>query len=212
MSETKAPDARRVTLKDVVLSYPTLREAEATIEGGKKKFSSNFIIDPNTASGKANIAAAQKAVAAAELAEFKETGVIKKAVEDPKRIALRAGERFKNTDGDVYGGYEGMVGIAAKADKRPKLWDRKKNLVELEDIEDVFYGGVRCDVVLSFFCTSKKEHGGKGLFCTVEGIRSRQEGEPFGGGARASADDFDDLEEVDEDDGIGGGDTDDLLG
>ena len=196
----KGDDARRVTLKNVRLSYPTLVTAEATIEGGPKKFSANFLLDPNTPDGKANVEAAKRAVAAAETAEFKETGIIKKAVEDPKRIALRAGERFKNTDGEVYSGYEGMVGVAAKAQKRPKLWNRKKELVAVDDIDELFYGGVYVDAVVSFYCTSKKEQGGKGLFCTVEGIRSREQGEAFGGGARASEDDFDDLE--DDDDGF----------
>jgi hypothetical protein len=47
---------------------------------------------------------------------------------------------------------------------------------------------------VSFFGTDK---GGKGLFCSVEAIRSRQEGERLGGGPRASADDFDDLDDDD---------------
>lgn len=206
MTDNKT-DERRITIKNVRLSYPTLVTPEATIKDGPKKFSANFIIDPATGDGKKNIRLIEKAVEAAEIAEFKTTGKIAKTVRDPKRIAFRDGEDFTNADGDTYAGYEGMKAIAAKANKRPKLWNRRKETVDVEDIEEVFYGGVSCDAVVSFFCVSSQDKGGNGLFCTVEGIRSRQEGESFGGGARASADDFDDLED---DDGMD--DDGDLLG
>lgn len=205
MSEEKKADGRQVTLKNVRLSFPTLVEKRATIEGGKEKFSASFIIDPNTDDGKTNIAAILKAVEAAEIAEFKEAGVLAKTVDDPKRMAFRKGEKFKNQEGEVYTGYAGMYAVAAKADKRPKLWDRQKRLVEVADIEDVFVAGYYCDAIIQFYCTSKKEQGGKGLFATVLGIRSRQEGETFGATNNASADDFDDLEDNFDDGSSAGG-------
>jgi hypothetical protein len=49
-------------------------------------------------------------------------------------------------------------------------------------------------VVISFYGT---DEGGRGVFASIEAIRSRQEGERLGGGPRASADDFDDLDDDD---------------
>lgn len=217
MAEDRKPDPRRVTIKNVRLSYPTLRTKKAATRGGKEKFSASFLMDPKTTEGQTAIKTCQAAVAAAEVAHYGEdkAGFIAKVVEDPKRIALLKGERCKDQEGNVYKGYEGMVALKTGADKRPLLLAKNKTEIELEDIEDDLYGGVYVDATVSFFCISDPEKGGNGLFCTVEAIRSREYGDAFGGGPRASADDFDDL---DDDDGIGSGDSgsaaggDDLLG
>lgn len=217
MANAEEKDPRRVQIKDVILSYPTLRTKKAAVKDGKEKFSASFLMDSKTPHGVDNIKKLQAAVAAAEVKEFGEgkAGHIKKTVKDPKRIALKKGDECTNTEGEVYSGYEGKVALTCSADRRPKLFDKNKLDVDLEDIEDKFYGGVRCDAIVSFFCISDKDKGGNGLFCSVEAIRSREDGVPFGGGSRASADDFDDLDE--DDDGLGettsgGDDADDLLG
>lgn len=217
MAEDKAPDARRVTIKNVRLSYPTLRTKRAAVKDGKEKFSASFLMDPKTPEGQTAIKACQAAVAAAEIKEFGEgkAGHIAKVVQDPKRIALKKGEKCMNNEGEVYKGYEGMVALTCSADKRPLLLAKNKTEIDLDDIEDEMYGGVFCDATVAFFCISEKDKGGNGLFCSVEAIRSRETGESFGGGRRATADDFDDL---DDDDGISGGTSssgggdDDLLG
>lgn len=186
-------DAQTIQISNVRLSFPTLREAEASIEGGKKKFGANFLIDPQTESGKANIAACMKAIEAAEIAEFGEVGAIAKRVEDPKRQALRRGEKFKNQEGEVYEGYAGMIGISARADRRPKLFDRYRKEVPIENIDDVFVGGYACDAIIRFFCVKGQDKGGAGLFCTIHAIRSRQEGQAFGFVNNTTGDDFEEL-------------------
>ena len=58
-----------VVLKNVRLGFPKLWKAEKATETSAPKFSAHGIIDPNTATGKANIEAikaAQKHVAVAE--------------------------------------------------------------------------------------------------------------------------------------------------
>lgn len=187
---------RTQTLTNVRISFPVLREAKATIENGPKKFGANFIIDPSTAEGKANIAKIEKAIAAAEMDEFGKTGIVEK-IRDPKRKCYRPGEDFANVDGEVYSGYDDMMGLATKANKRPLLLDRKKQQVEIEDIDDVFQGGYRVDAIVNFYCTSKEKQGGRGLFASVNAIRFREEDETFGG-AKASADDFEDIDEDDD--------------
>lgn len=117
------------------------------------------------------------------------------AEDDPKRVAYRKGERFKNREGQVYGGFEGNYGLAVSGPnggkKRPKMLDRHRRPVETEDILDVVYPGTYADVVVSFYGTKK---GGNGVFASVEAIRSHQEGERMGGGVQVDADDFDDLD------------------
>lgn len=193
-------DEQTVTLKKVRLSFPSLREPTASITNGAKKFRGAFIIDPNAPEGAANLAACQAAVAAAELAEFKKNEVLKH-IRDPKRLCMREGKDFVNAEGEIYNGYEGMVGVTTTANKRPVLLDRKKNRVEPEDIEDIFYGGVFVDAQIRFYCVSSKEKGGNGLFASVNAIRSHQEGESFGG-VSVDVDAFDDLEDIEEDDGF----------
>lgn len=214
MSEEKKSDGRQVTLKNVRLSFTdSLVEKKATVKDGKESHGCNFIIDPTTDSGKANIAACLKAIEAAEIVHYGPEGVgkIAKVVEDPKRICLRKGEKFKNDDGEVYRGYEGMFGLTAKGPgggkKRPVLLDRHKRPVDPADIEDVFQGGYYADAIVSFYCMSDKDKGGHGLFCTIELIRSRQEGEVFGGGARVGEAEIASLDDLDDEDPFDGSET-----
>ena len=215
----KKKDARVVRLDKVRLSFPTLRRKEASVPGGREKYSASFIIDPNTPLGRKAIEDCKKAIAAAETVTFQKAGVVK-TIDDPKRVAFRPGSKFKNQEGEVYRGYEGMVGLTTTNPKtRPRLLNKERVEVELEDIEDVFYGGCVVDAWVAFYCVKEKDQGGRGLFCSVESIRSLERGEAFGGGLNITADDYDDDdEEEEEDDGLGDGDgdgdgdDDDLLG
>lgn len=212
----KDSDGRTVQLKRVRLSFTdTLKEARPTVEDGKPKHTCNIIIESDgkfAADNKANCVAAVKA--ACEEA-FKKADIWKAIQEDdPKRLCYRKGERFKNRDGDVYAGYEGNMAISAAGPsagaRRPKLLDRHKRPVEVNDIPDVFYSGTYADVIVSFFGTEK---GGRGVFCSVEAIRSHQEGERIGGGFDVDVDDFDDLDDDGfEDNTDSGGDEDDMMG
>ena len=137
--------------------------------------------------------------------------------DDPKQSCFRKGSRFKNGEGQVYAGYDGNLAISGAGPsggkKRPKMLDRHKRPVEEADILDVCYSGTYADVIVSMYGTDKG--GSRRLACSVDAIRSHQEGEAQGGGGIVvEADDFDDL---DDDDSFGGGadssgDDDDLLG
>lgn len=219
MADNAAPtptDPRTVRLKMVRLSFSdSLKVKKATVENGTPKHGSNFIIvqtadpaDPMSAKAAAlfeeNKTKIVNAIKAAGLEAFNKEDAWKDIAEDsPKRLCYRRGERFKNNDGEVYKGYTGNWAISASGPKggehRPLLLDRYKREVEENDILTVMYGGAYCDIVISFFGTEK---GGRGIFASVEAIRSRQEGERLGGGPRATADDFDDL---DDDDSFAGG-------
>lgn len=204
-------DGRTVQLKRVRLSFTDgLKEARATVEDGPKKFTCNIILEadsPTFAENKTKIIAALKV--AGEKA-FKSEGVWKDLWDDdPKRLCFRKGSRFKNQEGTIYQGYDGNLAVACTGPgggkKRPKMLDRHKRPVDEADILDVCYSGSYADVIVSFYGTNKG--GSKGLFNSIDAIRSHQEGEAQGGGGIiVKADDFDDL---DGEDSFGGG-SDDL--
>lgn len=201
-------DGRTVQLKKVRLTFTeSLKEARSTVEDGVPKHTCTIILESDSPSFEENKKKIMSAIEAACEKEWKAKDKWKTIAEDdPKRVAFRKGERFKNRDGQVYGGLEGNYGLAvsgpAGGKKRPKMLDRHKRPVETEDILDVVYPGTYADVVVSFYGTKK---GGNGVFASVEAIRSHQEGERMGGGVQVDADDFDDLDDADE------GDDDDLL-
>lgn len=214
MSETaeKKSDPRTVHLKRVRLSFSdSLKDMKATVENGPLKYGVNLIIESTGPHAEANKAKAMAAIKAACEEKWKDPNAFVAIQEDtPLRVCLRKGERFKNKKtGDVYKGYEGNLGLSCSTpgggQRRPILFDRQKRPVEEKDILDVMYGGSFCDAVISVYGTEK---GGRGVFCTVEIIRSHQEGEHLGRSINTSDFEFDDLE----DDDAFGGDNDDMLG
>lgn len=218
MAIEEKSDGRTVQLKRVRLSF-TKRlktKGKTSDEATKETHGLNIIIDKSQPTFDANIKKCEAALREAGKQAFKNENAWKDIAEDaPKRVCFRKGEKFKNKEGKVYAGYEGNYAFGANGpsggEKRPKLLDRHKRTVEEGDINDVFYGGCYADVIVSFYGTEK---GSRGIFATIEAIRSHQEGERMGGGVEVDADDFDDLE--DDDSFVGGGssskDDDDLLG
>lgn len=218
MATEQNTDGRTVQLKRVRLSFTKrLKTKGKTSEDAQKETHGlNFILESTSPHFKDNYNKCILALKAAGEKAFKNENAYKEIAEDaPKRVCFRKGERFKNKEGKVYAGYEGNYAFGANGpsggDKRPKLLDRHKRLVEEADINDVFYGGCYADVFVSFYGTEK---GSRGIFATVEAIRSHQEGERVGGGVEVDADDFDDLPDDDAFDGGGSSskDDDDLLG
>lgn len=204
-------DGRTVQLKNVRLVFTdSLKEARATVENGEPKHTCTVLLEADKPETEANKKKLMAALEAASEREWKKKDAWKAIAEDdPKRVAFRKGERFKNKEGEVYAGFAGNHALAVSGPmggkKRPKILNRNKQAVAVDDILDVVYPGTYADVVVSLYGTNK---GGKGVFASVEAIRSRQEGERVGGGVDVDADDFDDLED---DDLIEDDSSDDLL-
>ncbi len=199
----KKVDPRTKQFKRVRLSFTeSLYEKKATVKDGEPKHGCNIIIevapgsDPIALSfADSNKQLALEGLQAAGQEQWGKPDAWKGIQEDnPKRICFRKGERFKNTDDVVYKGYEGNFAISASGPRagrnRPKLWDRHKRPVEEKDILAVMYSGSYADVIVSFYGT---DEGGRGIFASIEAIRSHQEGEMIGGGGwTGNADDFED--------------------
>lgn len=202
MAIEEKSDGRTVQLKHVRLSFTeSLKDKKKTSDdpNAKPKHGLNVILESGDKHFEANMAKVMSAIKAAGEKEWKNPDAYKGIQEDnPKRLCFRKGERFKNREGKVYAGYDGNFAFSASGpsagQKRPKLLDRHKREVAEDAILDVFYGGCYADVIVSFFGTDK---GSRGIFASVEAIRSHQEGERMGGGIYVDADDFDDLDEDD---------------
>lgn len=104
--------------------------------------------------------------------------------------------KFRNplNDGDEMDeeidGYEGHYYLTAKSTRRPSVFDEEKN--EIFDDEDI-YSGCYVSAVIEFY---PYDNEGKGVGVILLGVRKTDDGERFGGGgAVASADDWDDDED-----------------
>lgn len=189
-----------VVLEMVRLSFPKLWKPEASIEGGVPKFGAAFLMDPTSETGKKNIKKIEAAVKLAATKTWAEKAdKVRKAL-DSDRSGLRDGDTATNGEGDVYDGYEDMKFISASNRKRPQVLNRDKSPLAEED--GVVYGGCFVDAVVDIWATSDKKLGGNGIFCTLEVVRFRKDGEPFGA-APIDADDYlSDLDDEDEDDDL----------
>lgn len=194
------PRSDIVVLENVRLSFPKLFKPEASIEGGVPKFGAGFLMDPATTSGAANIKKMTAAINAASKKTWAEKAdKVRKAL-DSDRSGLRDGDTATNGEGDVYAGYEDQMFVSASNRKRPQVLNRDKSPLVEED--GVMYGGCYVDAVVSVWATADKKLGGNGIFATLEVVRFRKDGEPFGA-APVDADDYlAELPDDDEDDDL----------
>lgn len=192
-------DGRTVQLKRVRIVFADRLKtaAKTSPDATKETHGCSVLLEKDSPTYEANHAKVMAAIKEAGKQAFKnEDAYISIAEDAPKRVCYRDGTKWKNKEGKVYAGFENAKAFSGSGPKggerRPKLLDRHKREVEVKDIDDVFYGGTYADVIVSFFGTEK---GSRGIFCTIEAIRSHQEGERMGGGVNVDADDFDDLED-----------------
>lgn len=197
---TTEKDPREVYLKDVRFSYPHLIEKQKANEDAEPKYSSAFIIDPNTKTGKRNIRLIEAALEKACQEEFKKPFDKMKFKEG--RLCYFSGDDVFDQNGEPKAGYEGMMIIKASNKGRVDLRNRDKSVVDPE--ESPFYGGCYGQAIIRLYGT--KKGGSPGLFASLELCRWTHHGEPFGS---PPVDDsvLDDLDDEDDEDDEG----DDLL-
>lgn len=187
-----------LTLQNVRLSFPKIFKKEATTEGGTPKFSLASLLDPGTKSGQANIKAVKDMQTRLAKAEWKDNWEkVLRAMEWDRRL-LRPGDKATNAEGDVYQGYEGMYYVTASNTRNIKVLNRDKSPAGEND-QEKFYGGCYADVVLSCYTVRDPKKGGNGIFATIEVVRWRGDGEPFGAAPIDEDDYLEDLEDDEED-------------
>lgn len=188
MADDKEKSPLKVLLKNVRLSYPAIYKPKGFKNStDEPRFSANFILDPETKLGRANIARMEAAIDyAIENTDWK--GKTPKFAE--AKLPLRDGD---NIDSD---GYEGMMFVSASNPRRPKVVDRDKLEVQDGD-DDAPYAGCFVDAAVRVWAQNNEY--GKRINCSLEAVRFRDDGESFGAG-QFDVDDFDELDDDDEDD------------
>lgn len=178
-----------------------LWNASAAVEGGTPKFGCDFIVSPETrverktADGKWVATSLKEAQALTAAEAFK--GDAKKAQAwfddlDARQRSVREGNKNKDKAGDIRTGYEGNLYIAAKSKTRMPVYRGDRTEVTSEDASPV-YSGCYVNARVSLYCNLKP--GQKGLFASLQGTQFHSDGDAFGGGAKASSDDFEEVTE-----------------
>ena len=179
---TATSPAGRLMLKNVRLAFPALFEPSSYGEGDPA-FSATLIMDP----------------AQAEVVDKAIAGVARDkwgAKADAQLKALRAAGKVALRDGDEkadYDGFEGMMFIAARSKTRPTVVDGQRQ--PLTQGDGRIYAG--CYVNASLEVWAQDNAYGKRINCTLRGVQFVRDGEAFGGGRPAAADEFDEVEAED---------------
>lgn len=182
-----------------------LFKARAMEEGQQAKYGADFILGPDSKVFKqvekdgtktwveTTMKEAQLAVAN-EAWKGKGADVIED-LEGSKK-SYRNGNKRKNKDGEIYEGYEDAWYVTAKSATKPKLFDRRpknadgsENLVTEES--GIIYSGCYVNVTFDLYANTQAKN--KGIFAGLTGAQFVKDGDSFGGGGSAKADDFDDL-------------------
>lgn len=203
----------------VRLSYFRGFEKTASTEGGGLKYRTNGLISKTTDEGKAQIKTINEGIrhfvekhwAGKDPVKFKE------ALDDgPKgRWPMFDGDKYKNDDGDVRGGYEGMRYLKLNNDKKIKFKSRRGEDIDDEEVlEDMFRSGYHAIAYFHLFPVKDKDKGGNGIFVTCDALQFWKRDEEFAGGG-ISDDEIDSYDDDDDDLGddntkSSGADLDDL--
>jgi hypothetical protein len=174
----KEKDPARITLKNVRLSHPHVFTARAfgrprNGETAKPAYSATALVDMKRESLIDKIwdavdAAKEKAFPGKDPRDIK----IKKA-----NMALFEGDN-PGEDVDVKEEQKGMLVVRARNYKRPLVLDQDGE--ELRESDNVIYGGCYVDMIVQFW--AQDYEGTKRLNCSIEGVRFRDDGDPFGAG------------------------------
>lgn len=174
----------KVSIKKVRGAFLNVFEPKA-IGDGEARYSGAFPIEPGSANAKA-LDAAVDAVAK-EKWKDKAAGVLKE-LRSKGRICYKHDALSK--DGEVYDGFEGMHSLNASNKARPLVLDADKSPLTQADGKP--YSG--CYVNLSIDVWAQDNSFGKRVNATLKGVQFHSDGDAFGGGAPASAEDFDEVE------------------
>lgn len=127
--------------------------------------------------------------------------VIMKKLEKMDKLCLHDGDTKEELDG-----YEGMLFVSARSKVKPTIVDRNREDLTIRDGRP--YSG--CIVTGLVDIYPQDNSFGKRINASLMGVQFVRDGEPFGGGRRAKADDFEDLG-IDDDDDMEDDDDDDSM-
>lgn len=188
----------KVKLSNVRLAFPALFQPKAIAGNStsEPRFSAAFPIEPDSANAKA----LKEACIAVAKEKWKDKAkAIYEDLAKKDRICYKEAPLTK--DGVVYDGFEDMHVVNASNKARPTVIDRTR--APLTESDGLPYAGCYVNVILDVWAQDNQY--GKRINATLSGVQFFKDGDAFGGGAPAKADDFDDLGDT------GGGGDDDFV-
>lgn len=162
----------KIKLNDVRLSFPSLFR-KGTFAGEETKYEATFLLSKD---GHADL-----------------INSIKEAISDLIKTDLKGvklpADKLCLRDGDlvIYDGYDGCYSIKASSQKRPIVLNRDKS--PLTEDDNIIYPGCYVNAIIELW--AQNNSWGKRINASLLGVQFARDGEPFGNGSSASADDFD---------------------
>lgn len=181
-----------VRLENVRLSFCDALFEPEIVRGGKPRYSSNFIIDPSTESGKKNDAKVKAAIKAVREEKW-----------GPDFPKLKADQlAYRDGDEESWDGYEGNWYVStSRAEKLgpPVVVDRNPK-IQLTQKSGKPYAGCYVNAIVRFWAQDDQEFG-KRVNCTLEAVQFFKDGDSFGATRVDAAKAFDDFGDDGEDQG-----------
>ena len=175
-------------LPNVRLAFPAVFTPQTVMGEGDPSYSAVMIIDPK---GQAKVIEELQAVmktVAKEKWGAKADATLK-AITSKGNLCLRDG-----ADKPDYDGFEGMMYMSARSKQRPLVLDTDKTPLTEEDGKP--YAGCYANVSVDIWAMDNQY--GKRICAQLRGLQFVKDGEAFGGGGTANADEFEELEATDE--------------
>lgn len=190
----------KLHLNNVRVSFANgLYKASAMEAGQQEKFGADFILQPDSVVLRVNPdgSKAKTTLKDAELAvandAWKGNGAKILATLEASKKAIRNGDLRVNKAGDVYEGYEGNQYVTAKSPTRPMLVDQQRQ--PITEADGTIYSGCYVNAIIELYANTQPTK--KGVFAGLKGVQFVRDGDAFGGGAPAAADEFDVVEGAD---------------
>jgi hypothetical protein len=162
---------------------------------GTPKFNATFLLDPKK--NKEEVKAINDAIKKVAKEKWKDKSTrILSSIEGDRMKMCYFEEDMIDEDGEDVEGCEGMFFIRSNNETQPSLLDRDRT--ELTRADGRPYKG--CYVVAKLDIWAQDNIHGKGIRAELRGIQFMRDGDPFGGGSKAKADEFEDLSDLGEDD------------
>lgn len=175
----------RFMLNDARLAFPNLFEARSMPGGGPAAFGCSLLIPQDHP----QLKDLEKAIEATAREEW---GV--KA--DTILKGLRAQDRTCLHNGDAkeqYGGFAGNFYVSARSKIKPLVVDQQRHEVSAES--GVVYGGCFGNASLELWAQDSPQYG-KRINAQIRGFQKTRDGDAFGGGTRATTDEFGDVSDT----------------
>lgn len=177
MADNNKPAANNGILIEMGrLSFDSLFEPDASVEGGKLKYRANILIDPNTDVGRKNIKKIENAIRLVELEKFGKSPAQYKS--EDRKCFFDGDDCLNSKTQKPYDGYAGMKMLKAISDKRPSVVDRDKSPLTADDGKP--YAGSYNNFFVRIYGVKGADKGGNGCFCSLECVQFAKDGEPFG--------------------------------